>query len=195
MDSPLQVRSCVCERDRIAIICERTWSCRSRPSFPQSICDRLRSMRAGLIAAGALALAFFVVETAQAQAPVPCSHAGGGHYNCNWWPPGNGPSGGALVVVDTTTVGYLHQGSNWIICQQKGGSVYNSRGYKNLRLGYTQADNDKWGWASAIEGPGGAACGRAGGGVPSCSGERCSPPAYAGEWGAPPAPGGFPPTP
>jgi putative metal-binding protein len=146
-------------------------------------------MRAGLIAASAVALAFFVAETAQAQAPVPCSNAGGGHYNCSWWPPGNGISGGALVVVGTTTVGYLHQGTNWIVCQQKGGSVYNSRGYKNFWFGYTQADNDKWGWASAIEASGGDDYGPFGGGVPNCNGAHGSPPSYNGEWGHPPAPG------
>ena len=152
-------------------------------------------MRAGLIAAGAIALAFFVVETAEAQAPVPCSNAGGGHYNCSWWPPGNGTSGGALVVVGTTTVGYLHQGTNWIVCQQKGGDVYNSRGYKNYWFGYTQADNDKWGWASAIEASGGDNYGPFGGGVPNCNGAHGSPPSYNGEWGHPPAPGGGSPTP
>ena len=72
---------------------------------------------------------------------------------------------GALVVVGTTTVGYLHQGSNWIVCQQKGGDVYNSRGYKNYWFGYTQADNNKWGGASAIEASGGDNYGPFGGGV------------------------------
>jgi hypothetical protein len=152
-------------------------------------------MRAGLIAAGALALAFFMAETAHAQAPVPCSFANGNHYDCNWWPPGNGTSGGALVVVGTTTVGYLHQGSNWIICQQKGGDVYNSRGYKNYWYGYTQADNNKWGWASAIEASGGDDYGPFGGGVPNCNGQYGSPPSYNGEWGHPPAPGTPPPAP
>jgi hypothetical protein len=143
-------------------------------------------MRAGLIAASAVALAFFMAETARAQAPVPCSNAGGGHYDCNWWPPGNGTSGGALVVVGTTTVGYLHQGSNWIVCQQKGGDVYNSRGYKNFWFGYTLADNNKWGWASAIEASGGDDYGPFGGGVPNCNGAHGSPPSYNGEWGHPP---------
>jgi hypothetical protein len=144
-------------------------------------------MRAGLIATGALALTLLAAPTAHAQAPVPCSFAGGNHYDCNWWPAGNGISGGALVAVGTTTVGYLHQGSNWIICQQKGGSVYNSRGYKNYWFGYTQADNDKWGWASAIEASGGDDYGPFGGGVPNCNGGYGSPPSYNGEWGHPPA--------
>ena len=41
-------------------------------------------MRAGLIA-GALFATLAIAEPAVAQAPVPCSNAGGGKFNCNWF--------------------------------------------------------------------------------------------------------------
>ncbi len=80
-----------------------------------------------LIAAGAVALACAATETAQAApAPVPCTNIGGGHYECGWYVPGDGVHGGSLVAVGTTTVGYLHKGRNWIVCQQTGGDVRNA---------------------------------------------------------------------
>jgi hypothetical protein len=150
-------------------------------------------MRAGLIAA---ALVFFAAAgTAHAQAPVPCTDAGGGHYECTWYVPGDGHSGGSLVVVGTTTVGYLHQGKNWILCQQLGGDVSNAAGNKNHWFGWTQADNDQWGWASALDAQGGDDYGPFGGGTPNCNGAYGSPPTYNGVWGSPPAPPTPPPAP
>ena len=145
-------------------------------------------MRAGLIAAGAFALAFTFAGTARAQAPVPCTNIGAGKYECGWYPPGDGQSAGALVVVGTTTVGYLHQGKNWILCQQAGGDVTNARGYHNTWYGWTLADNNKWGWASAIEASGGDNYGPFGGGTPNCNGAHGAPPSYNGIWGSPPTP-------
>jgi Putative metal-binding motif len=153
----------------------------------------LGRMRAGLLAAAFVLAAASPAVAAPAQ--VPCTNIGGGHYECDWFRPGNGLSGGSLVVVGTQTVGYLHQGRNWIICQQVGGDMRNPEGDRNNWFGYTQADNDKWGWASAIEASGGDDYGPFGGGVPNCNGAHGSPPAYDGEWGHPPAPGGGPPTP
>jgi hypothetical protein len=139
-------------------------------------------------AVAALAPLLVAVRPAAAQAPVPCSSIGGGRYNCQWWPPGDGHSGGALVVMDRATVGFLHQGTNWIVCQQQGGSVFNSRGYRNFWFGWTTADNGRTGWASAIEAGGGADFGPFGGGVPNCNGAHPGLPAWSGEWGRPPAP-------
>jgi hypothetical protein len=143
-----------------------------------------------LCAAGGAALVVAVVPAAPAaaQAPVPCSSIGGGHYNCHWWPAGDGHSGGALVVRDRTTVGFLHQGTNWIVCQQRGGDVYNSRGYRNYWFGWTTADNGQTGWASAIEARGGDNDGTFGGGVPDCNNAQPFLPTWSGEWGRPPAP-------
>ena len=143
-------------------------------------------MRAGLIAGAFLALA--ATEPAFAQTEVPCTNTGDGHYACNWYRPGNGQTGGSLVAVGTTTVGYLHQGSNWIVCEQKGGDMRNAEGNRNDWFAYTQADNDKWGWASALDASGGADYGSFGGGTPNCNGKYGTPPAYSGVWGSPPAP-------
>ena len=42
-----------------------------------------------------------------------------GQDECSWYRPGDGISGGSIVAVGTTTVGYLHQGRNWVVCQQR----------------------------------------------------------------------------
>jgi hypothetical protein len=149
-----------------------------------------------LAAAGtALAALLLVPSGASAQAPVPCSSIGNGRYKCNWWPPGDGHSGGALVVNDRTTVGFLHQGTNWVVCQQRGGEVFNSRGYRNHWFAWTTADNGQTGWASAIEAQGGDDFGPFGGGVPNCNDTRPGLPTWSGEWGRPPAPPPPPPAP
>jgi hypothetical protein len=142
-------------------------------------------MRAGLIAA-ALVFAAAVEPASAAPAPVPCTNIGGGQYECSWYRPGDGFSGGSLVVVGTTTVGYLHQGRNWVVCQQTGGDMYNAEGNRNNWFGWTQADNDKWGWASPLDASGGDNYGPFGGGTPLCNGAHGSPPAYNGLWGSPP---------
>jgi hypothetical protein len=143
-------------------------------------------MRAGLIVGALLALA--VAEPAHAQAPVPCDDIGGGKYECSWYRPGNGINGGSLVVVGTTTVGYLHQGRNWIVCQQKGGDMRNPEGDRNNWFGWTLADNNKWGWASPLDAQGGDDYGPFAL-APNCNGAHGSPPMWSGVWGQPPPPG------
>src|SRR3954452_18830511 len=143
-------------------------------------------MRAGILAGALGALAFAAPAFGQAQ--VPCTNDGNGHYTCNWYRAGDGRTGGAIVAVGTTTVGYLHQGSNWILCEQQGGDVRSAEGDANHWFGYTQADNGKWGWASALDASGGDDYGAFGGGTPNCNGKYGTPPAYNGVWGAPPAP-------
>jgi hypothetical protein len=144
-------------------------------------------MRAGLIA-GALLATLAVTEPAFAQSPVPCTARGDGTYNCDWFRAGDGRTGGAIVAVGTTTVGYLHQGTNWIVCQQKGGDVRSVEGYRNHWFAWTTADNGRQGWASAVDARGGDDYGQFGGGVPNCSGAHGAPPSYNGEWGKPPTP-------
>jgi hypothetical protein len=85
-------------------------------------------MRAGIFAGALFALAFSAPAFGQAE--VPCTNDGGGHYSCNWYRAGDGITGGSIVAVGTTTVGYLHQGSNWIICEQKGGDMRSAEGYR-----------------------------------------------------------------
>jgi hypothetical protein len=140
----------------------------------------------------AIAAALVAAAPAHAQAPVPCTAIGGGKYECDWYVPGDGIRGGALVVRGTSTVGYLHFGRNWIICQQTGGDVRNAAGDRNHWYGWTQADNGQWGWASPLEARGGDDYGPFAL-APNCNGAHGSPPTYNGIWGQPPPP--VPPTP
>ena len=147
-----------------------------------------------VLAVLAAACALIAPATAAAQAPVPCTSIGGGKYECSWYVPGNGLSGGSLVVSGTTTVGYLHQGRNWILCQQRGGDVRNAAGDRNHWYGWTLADNGRWGWASALEASGGDDNGQFAA-APDCRGAHGSPPSYTGVWGSPPPPTPPPPPP
>jgi len=147
----------------------------------------MAGIRRGFILAAAMAATLVGSATAQAQAPVPCTAIGGGKYECSWYVPGDGIRGGSLVVRGTSTVGYLHQGRNWIICQQQGGDVRNAAGDRNHWYGWTQADNNQWGWASPLEASGGDDYGPFAG-APNCNGAHGSPPTYNGIWGQPPPP-------
>jgi hypothetical protein len=147
-------------------------------------------MRAGLLAAAFVLAAASPAVAAPAQ--VPCTSIGNGHYECDWYRPGDGFSGGSLVVVGTQTVGYLPQGKNWIICQQVGGDMRNAEGNKNNWYGYTEAENGKMGWASPLDARGGDDYGSFGGGTPNCNGKYGSPPTWSGVWGSPPTPGAPP---
>src|SRR5919112_2258174 len=77
-------------------------------------------------------------ERALAADPVPCAGIGDGKYNCEWWRAGNGFSAGTMVVrheggsgSPLRVVGRLPQGTNWIVCQQQGATVYDSAGHRN----------------------------------------------------------------
>jgi len=159
--------------------------------FPQVRSGIFETMRAGLIAGAVLALA--ATEPAFGQAEVPCTNIGGGKYECHFYRPGDGFTGGSIVAVGTTTVGYLPQGRNWILCEEKGGDMRNAEGYRNHWFGWTQAENGKWGWVSALDASGGDNYGSFGGGTPSCNGAHGTPPTYNGIWGSPPQGGGTPP--
>jgi hypothetical protein len=148
------------------------------------------------IVAGAAALMAVGVAIANAANPATCTGIGGGKYNCTFYPAGDGHSGGAPVQSGDTTVGYLHKGTNWVICQQAGGRV-TAGPYFNNNWAWTTADNGKVGWVNAVWASGGDNDGPFGGGVPNCNGAHGAPPGGAG--GAPPPPpppgppaGGFP---
>jgi hypothetical protein len=117
-------------------------------------------------------------------AQIPCSAIGAGKYSCNWYVPGDGTSGGSPVLASKgSTVGYLHKGSNWILCQQKGAE----RGYggaSNGWYGWTEADDGSYGWADAVYASGGANDGQFAS-APNCAGAHGAPPATAA---APPSP-------
>ena len=131
-----------------------------------------RALRRILVLPIALLLALGIAGTAQAApAQIPCSAAGGGHYNCSFWPEGNGTTTGGSPVVDVhgTLRGYLNQGTNWIVCQQIG-ELYSSHGYYNRTWAMTEANDGNWGWVSAVYASGGD---NEGGfaGVPDCGGK------------------------
>jgi hypothetical protein len=147
-------------------------------------------MRAGLLAAAFVLAAASPAVAAPAQ--VPCTSIGNGRYECDWYRPGNGFTGGSLVVVGTQTVGYLPQGKNWIICQQAGGDMRNPEGDRNNWFAWTEAENGKLGWASPLDARGGDDYGAFGGGTPNCNGKYGSPPSWSGVWGSPPTAGATP---
>jgi hypothetical protein len=118
-----------------------------------------------------------------APAPVPCSAVGAGKYACGWYVPGDGIHGGARVMLGAVTVGFLHQGTNWVVCQQRGATVRDAAGDLNHWYGWTEADNRRWGWASPLEARGGADFGPFAG-VPDCRGAHGAAPGTGGLWGA-----------
>ena len=118
---------------------------------------------------------------APAPAPVPCggtsSTPQGTGINCTFDTAGNGSSGGSPVLNSGGgVVGYLPQGTNWVICQAQGRTESESGGqYYNNWWAWTEANDKSWGWVSAVDGHGGANNG-AFGSVPLCNGSKGSPP-------------------
>ncbi|WP_194899205.1 serine/threonine-protein kinase [Catenulispora pinisilvae] len=117
-------------------------------------------------------------QQAPAPAAVPCSGTkstsqGTGIY-CGFDPAGNGSTGGSPVVSGGTTVGYLPQGSNWVICQAQGSTVTQGQ-YYNSWWAWTEANDSKWGWVNAVNAHGGDNNG-AYGNVPMCNGSHGSAP-------------------
>ena len=131
---------------------------------------------------------------AAAAAPVPCTANGGGKFNCTFYIAGDGRTGGSPVQVGSTTVGYLHKGTNWVICQQVGGRVTVGRYYNN-NWAWTLADNLKWGWVNAVYASGGDNDGPFGGGVPNCNNAHGAPPGGTGAPAPAPTPPPGPPQP
>jgi hypothetical protein len=145
----------------------------------------------GLLAAAVLAPA---ASARAAPAPVPCQQAAGDHHDCTFYPAGDGQTGGAPVVDATgARVGYLHKGVNWVICQRPGRQE-TSGAFFNHSWAWTLADNNVWGWVSAVYASGGDNDGPFGG-VPDCGDAHGQPPGGAPAPGAPPAPAPPPPPP
>jgi hypothetical protein len=86
-------------------------------------------------------------------------------------------------------VGFLHAGTNWVVCQRVGARV-RSGPYFNNNWAWTLADDLKWGWVNAVYASGGDNDGPFGGGVPPCGTKHGSPPGAAS---AAPAPAPKPP--
>lgn len=148
-----------------------------------------RSIRSPLVSAllAIAALAATGAANASAAAPAACSAAGGGKYNCDFYLAGDGQSSGTPVNgPDGGLVGYLHKGTNWVICQRVGNRV-TSGVYYNDNWAYTLADNNQPGWVNAVYASGGDNDGPFGGGVPPCGTKHGSPPGAASA-APPPAP-------
>ncbi len=117
------------------------------------------SGRGGVLGALAVAMAVAAATVATAAgaatpAPVPCSAIGGGKYDCQFYPPGDGISGGAPVQAPNgSRVGYLNQGTNWVTCEAVGSTVA-SGSYENDWWAYTEANDRQWGWVNARVGHG-----------------------------------------
>ena len=126
---------------------------------------------------------------------MPCSSIGGGKYNCQFWPAGNGLSAGAPVLGGNgNRVGYLNQGTNWIICQASGEQINVGSTY-NVWWAWTEANDGQFGWVNAVYAQGGDNDGSYGGGVPNCGGSHGSPPGGAPPPPPPPPPSGPTPVP
>jgi hypothetical protein len=135
-------------------------------------------------------LATIAAPTASAATPANChpSTQGGGKYDCDFYLAGNGQNSGTPVnAPDGSLVGYLHKGTNWVICQRVGNRV-TSGAYYNDNWAYTLADDNNWGWVNAVYAGGGDNDGPFGGGVPNCGNAKGQPPGGKPDPGAPPAP-------
>ena len=74
-------------------------------------------------------------------------------------------------------VGYLNHGANWIICQASGETVH-SGNYYNRWWGYTEANDQHFGWVNAVWASGGSDDGQFGA-APNCGSTYGSPPTTA----------------
>ncbi|HLM49952.1 MAG TPA: DUF2599 domain-containing protein [Solirubrobacteraceae bacterium] len=159
---------------------------------------RCRSSRWALaVVLAAAACGVLPTAAGAAPAPVPCTPSGGGRHTCQFYVPGDGRTGGAPVQgADGRVVGYLHQGANWVVCQETGGRVTSGQ-HHNDKWAWTLADNLRWGWVNAVYARGGDNDGGFGG-VPGCGGAHGRPPGLAALAPAPappPAPGAAEPAP
>jgi hypothetical protein len=127
-----------------------------------------------------------------APAPVPCtqrSHTS--EYFCDFYPPGDGFSGGSPVESSgASVIGYLNVGSNFVLCQQVGATLSSGQ-YHNDWWAFTEANDGRYGWVNALYGQGGDNDGGFAS-VPNCGGTHGSPPTRAS---APPPPQPPPPPP
>ncbi len=126
-------------------------------------------------------------SAAAAPASVPCHAIGSGKYDCQFYPAGDGISAGAPVESSAGhRVGYLNHGTNYVYCEAKGEKV-TSGSYDNVWWAYTLANDNKYGWVSAVYASGGANDGDFEG-VPSCGTAHGYPPGGAPAPKPPPPP-------
>jgi GDSL-like lipase/acylhydrolase family protein len=132
-----------------------------------------------LMTAIATMIVALAITTATASASdVPCSKLSAGKYQCSFYPAGNGISAGAPVQDATgKRVGYLNHGANWIVCQASGATVHNGAD-ENRWWGYTEANDQHFGWVNAVWASGGSNNGPFAA-APNCGSTYGSPPAAA----------------
>jgi hypothetical protein len=131
---------------------------------------------------------------AAAPAPVPCHWIGDGKYDCDFYPAGDGLTAGAPVESSAGhRIGYLNHGTNYVYCEAKGAKV-TSGPYSNVWWAYTLANDNKYGWVSAVYATGGDDDGGFGN-VPPCGTAHGYPPGGAPPPPPPPAPTPTPPKP
>jgi hypothetical protein len=144
-----------------------------------------RRRRSALLPVALFATLALAPAAHAAPASVPCSAVGGGHFNCTFYPSGDGLSGGAPVLnAAGARVGYLNHGTNWVVCQQVGGRQ-TSGGFYNDVWAWTEANDQSWGWVSAVWAQGGDNDGPFGGGVPNCGNAHGAAPGAAAPHPAP----------
>jgi hypothetical protein len=119
----------------------------------------------------ATCVVFAAVAASASAATVPCSAIGGGRFNCSFYPAGDGISGGAPVQAsDGHRVGYLNQGTNFVLCQAVGSEV-SVGADRNRYWAYTEANDKAYGWVNAVWAHGGTNDAPYGG-VPTCPASR-----------------------
>lgn len=124
-------------------------------------------------------VALAISTSAASASDVPCSKLSTGKYQCGFYPAGDGISAGAPVQDSTgTRVGYLNHGANRIVCQASGATVHNGA-YYNRWWGYTEANDQHFGWVNAVWASGGSNDGPFSANVPNCGSTYGSPPAAA----------------
>lgn len=123
------------------------------------------------------ATAVMIAPATAAASRVPCKKLSAGKYQCTFYPPGDGITGGAPVQnANGKVVGYLNQGHDWIICQASGATVHSGQ-YYNRWWGYTEANDHKVGWVNAVYASGGSNNRPFAAKVPNCGSTYGSPPA------------------
>jgi hypothetical protein len=150
---------------------------------------RRRFEMVAVLMTAAVAAACLAGSASASSSTLLCPKIATGKYQCSFYPPGNGLTAGAPVLATTgARVGYLNGGGNWIVCQASGATV-DSAGSYNRWWGYTEADDQHFGWVNAVWASGGTNDGEfyssAGQPVPNCG----------STYGTPPQPTSIAPTP
>lgn len=136
------------------------------------------------IITGVLALMLVpALQTGVAHASTPMECSGG---TCTFW------KDAPIYAGNGQYVGYLHAGSNWVVCQQWGKTVHEGQWYNSwwawtLRDKGTGSYGDGWGWVNAVYVKGGDN-NQAYPGVANCNGAHGAAPAEASAPAPTPAP-------